>query len=897
MSLSHSSSQSTWHTVWTETRPALAGTFVDPAILDPGEASRRLLAARAPHGLYGHQVEALASTLTGDDVCLATQTASGKTLVFHVAAVERLSRNPDARVLALYPLRALGSEQESRWRDALDAAGLDIPVGRIDGHVRVSSRARILKRSGVLVMTPDVLHAWLLSNLSDPEVQKFLRDLSLVVVDEVHAYSGVFGTHAAFLLRRLQRAAALCGGTHRYIAASATMARESEHIETLFGRPMHVVGAESDTSPRHEIEMSFEAPTPDVDFLTSVTEYLRDLVRDTDHRFICFVDSRKSTEQIASILARRAAESEEGEESCGHGDDDVLDRLDILPFRAGYEDADRERIQARLTDGTLRGVVSTSALELGLDIPHLSAAVLVGVPRSSTSLLQRIGRVGRNGPGRVLLLHGGDAHDEAVFNAPRRLRSLPFQEGALYVENRRVQFIHALCIAREHEQAGGAEEFSSPVPWPDGFVSLFESERLGQVPADLQSLKLEGADDPHHTFPIRDVEPQFKVELRGAHRMVESLGSLSHSQMMREAYPGAVYYYLTRPYRVTAVYLDRRIVRVREEKRYVTTPTCLPAQVFPNLTGEGTHRALTFGDLTVIDCDVGVRETIVGFGERRGRNRLNRPYPVDGQVPGVRYSRDRFTRNFFTTGTVLTHPALSDADSRTAATVSAIVREAFLDVVGYESRDVACSSDRHRTSWGHVEKGARFVAAYDVTYGSLRLTSRLLEVDTLRAVLERAHELAGESWISAEYPSTPEVVDVLRQLCDCAARLPRPLDLSERDGVAVDPRGGESVQVICPGSVGLALDHAEAEFEVQGIYFHPSYQALAYRGRFLTRTPLEGDRDISILRCDRVAVVPGETRTGRYFPDTAELVPDLDPAADDRRRDRPVTYGPAALAK
>jgi DEAD/DEAH box helicase domain-containing protein len=811
---------------------------------------------------------------------MTTRTASGKSLVFYVTALEQLQRTPGARILALYPLKALGIEQEARWNHALETAGLSHRAGRIDGQVDVNARAGILRACRVVVMTPDVVHAWLLSNLEERAIRQFLSGLTLVIVDEVHSYTGVFGSHAAYLFRRLQHAMDLLGARCQFVGASATMARPEVHLNQLLGRSVAVVGADEDTSPRHPLTVSFMQPSRTSDFLTEITRFLEQLAASPDTRFICFVDSRKLTEHITAILSRRheaddAADEDQtvqpGDAPPAHGGSpaDALERLDVLPFRAGYESEDRDRIQRRLSRGRLRGVVSTSALELGIDIPHLNTAVLVGIPRSSTSLYQRIGRVGRSAPGRVVVVHSGDVRDEAVFQDPGALLELPVAEGALYLENRRIQYIHALCLARtggEHDQAGGPDEFTTRVEWPDGFVSLCQKERIGEIPPDLQAMKLEAGEDPNHVFPIRDVEAQFRVELRQGPAQ-RPLGSLSHSQVMRETYPGAVYYYATEPYRVYAVYTHTRQVLVRTAKRYTTNPIALPTLVFPNLS-DGVLKSMRLGELLAVDCSVQVREVIVGFKERRGNREIRHHYPLD-LSSGIRFDRERFTRNFFTTGTVLTHPAFNGPEVK-METIASMLYDAFLQIVPYESRDVQMAWDSHRISRPGVEKGSRFLALYDQTYGSLRLSSRLLDVDVLREVCSRAFEMARSWWKDEENPVTPQTLQVLEKLrCD-VMETPEDTALGWSPVAPRPDEDGAFEVVILPGSVGLALAQNDAEFRVESVFFSPLHRGVAYRGQYLT-SGITSDGLSVVLAANMVRPVVGESQLGRYYLATGEI--------------------------
>jgi DEAD/DEAH box helicase domain-containing protein len=386
----------------------------------------------------------------------------------------------------------------------------------------MTMRRGVVARARVLIATPDIVHAWLLPNVGVPSIRRFFENLSLIVVDEIHTYAGVFGSNAAFLFRRLQHVMKELGSDAQYVCASATIAEPLRHLASLFGPQFSVVGQEFDTSPTHRVDVQLVEAPGSSDFLSELSKLLYSIAAATSHNFLTFVDSRKQTEHITSIINRWKDMDTKGEPEADGKTSDIghLHQLDVLPFRAGYEAYDRNIIQERLTKGTVRGVVSTSALELGIDIPHLTLGVLVGVPQSSTSLLQRIGRIGRRADGTVLIINTGDVYDELVFRRPDELLRRPMAECALYLENPRIQYIGALCLARqggEHDLASGSRVdpgesgFETTVSWPSGFVDLCNAERLGQIGPEFQAMKMEAGDDPNHTYPLRDVESQFRV--------------------------------------------------------------------------------------------------------------------------------------------------------------------------------------------------------------------------------------------------------------------------------------------------------------------------------------------------------------------------------------------------
>ncbi|HKP52057.1 MAG TPA: DEAD/DEAH box helicase [Chloroflexia bacterium] len=864
------------------TEPIADWTVVDTLTIDPrpGELfstsdlplspySKRLLATSFPDGVYRHQKEALRLNLQGKNICITTRTSSGKSLPFYLAAIEHFVRKPSTKIIAIYPQKALGKEQEERWKIALSNANVNAQVGRIDGQVPTAQRLELVRKASVLIFTPDTIHAWLLSNISQKAVQNFLKNTALIIVDEVHTYTGVFGSNAAFLYRRLQHAINLLGGSTQYICASATVADPINHVQNLIGTEFSHVGPELDTSPRHTIEINLVTPPKVADLLTEVSAYLTNLASQPSSRFIAFVDSRKQTEQISSIVSRSEDQEDDDAEEKLHLDH--LEKLAVLPYRAGYEAQDRDIIQNRLSSGTLKGVVSTSALELGIDIQGLNVGVLVGVPRHSTSLQQRIGRIGRNTPGKIFIINSGTVFDEDVFRDPENLLNRPPAESALYLENTRIQYIHALCLARpggEQDQLSTAlhldetTEFANSVNWPDGFIALCSRERRGEVPVDLQSMKLEGGEAPQYIYPLRDVESQFKVQLKQGPEQ-GNLGNLSFGQLLREAYPGAVYLYTTKAYRVYKILIPSKTVLVRHEKHYSTQPVTLPTQVFPNLSEGNVFQSRQFSDLILAEAVLQIRESVSGFRERRGPNEKTWNYPTDDIASGIYFTLPRFTRNYFSTGVIITHPALNTPGLQ-CDLLSEVFFEAFLILIPFERRDVNVASDEHRTERDAITEGSRFIALYDQTYGSLHLSGRLMEDGLLPRTLEKALEL-----LDLEREAQIEVNPITRQVLQSMLNSARSQGADirfESDGSlkAVDD---SHERVIVPGSKGLSTKRFNEEFYVNAIFFSPK-SGLNYRGRFAsTADPTE----VSIWPISDISEIPGESQIGLYNFETGQV--------------------------
>lgn len=860
-----------WTKVYSTTLPARPGEFSSIGELGLNRSLTAFLAKEFSSGIYKHQADAISQVIGGANVCLATGTASGKTLAFATAAAQILLTKPASRILAIYPQKSLANEQERRWNDFLSELGLPNAVGRIDGSVSVSARADVLRRSRVVVMTPDVMHAWLFSNLSNPEVKSLLRNLALVVVDEVHTYTGVLGSNSAYLFRRLQHACALLGTSIQFFAASATIRDPIKHLKNLFGLDFSLIGPEIDSSPKQEVVINLVSPPKGEDYLTALTALLQ-TIRDSDKRFIAFVDSRKQTEQIASILSRSAVQDDDTTDEPPTEPYNFIDSEAVLPYRAGLEEVDRRKIEDRLGSGSLRGVISTSALELGIDIQGLDIAVLIGVPRSSTSLHQRIGRIGRSRPGIVYVVNSGDVYDEAVFRNPSELLKRPPAEGALYLENPRIQYVHAMCLARsggEHDQLNGGGDdgqFTSSVSWPPGFLDVCNEERTGQLSNEFQTMKAESGENPNYTFPLRDVEGQFKVEMR-LPPVVQPCGQVSHAQLMREAYPGAVYYHALQTYRVTSVSRATKTVLVRREKRYTTTPAKLPTKVYPNLTPGHVFRALDYADVRLIECDVQVRDTVVGFKERRGRNEQSVPYPIT-TIPGIRFSESKFSRVYFTTGVLIAHPSLL-AHGVDGDMLAGLYFEALLMAAPFERQDLGSSYDKiARVASSLLAEQARYMAVFDQTYGSLRLSGRLLEPGVFRTVATRAYELAANE---EAQPLSPSTMAAAKAIADAAQAEPVHVSIS---GAAIAQPGSDRERVIMPGSRGLNTSNANAEFQVERVFVHPRLGGLAYSGRHIGARNVLGQSES--VPVSKIVPISGESKEGYYDFETGELTADED---------------------
>lgn len=429
---------------------------------------------------------------------LSTGTASGKSLVFQAAGLRLLREDPEARILVFYPLKALAADQMGSWQRAIQTLGLAAEtVGMIHGGVGLYERARIIDTARIVLMTPDVCHAWLMRQVSTPSIRQFLTSLRLMVIDEAHVLEAVFGSNVAYLLRRMQAARALIVRNRKtpplqIIAASATIASPAAHLESLTGVPFALVDEQDDGSSTYERSL-LHVSVPDVS-TDSVGDLLESLLDNSSQgSFITFADSRQGVERIA----------------------DRLNHDGVRPYRSGYEESDRRKIEQALQEGTLRGVVSTSALELGINISHFSVGLNVDLPHSRKALRQRVGRVGRSQPGVFAVL----ATAQAFWRHGSTFKD--YWEGSvepshLYLENRFMQFRHARCLSDELD-ALGATQTRPPanVTWPNGFRETYEFARPGGArPREFDPIAQVGGDGPHLNYPLRNIG-EISFKLRG----------------------------------------------------------------------------------------------------------------------------------------------------------------------------------------------------------------------------------------------------------------------------------------------------------------------------------------------------------------------------------------------
>lgn len=778
------------------------------------------LGALHQQGIYTHQAEAIERFLAGEDVCLATATASGKSLPFMTCAADLLVRDPSARVLVLYPARALIRDQDARWRAFLAPLGLSAAV--IDGGVAVDQRAALTRKHRVILMTPDVAHAWLLGRCDDRAVQQLLASLRLLVLDETHVYEGVFGTNMAYLLRRLRSATP----RHRLVASTATLGDAQDFLRRLTGRTVHVVGPDRDGSASAARSILHVAPMQSG--FTGLARLVAALAR-SGRRFLAFADSRRMVEQLVAAARRK---------SFALDDDDSADATPtthpdngVLPYRAGLESDDRARIQEALARGTLAGVVSTSAMELGIDIGEIDVVALLGVPPTTKSFRQRMGRAGRRSASVCVLVDD----DGRLGDAPTALADYlarPMEPSWLYLDNRYLQYANVLCAAAETRPLGTRADDPAFADLPATFRDLLANELDPQaaIADDLYPLKQRGSASPHHEFPMRTgVERNFQIVTSTG----GALGTVSFSQLLREAYPGAVYYYMAQPYRVWNLDVHNGRVGAARDKFFSTRPI-RQSMVFPNFGGIYQLRGAGRG--FVAEVPVQVSERVLGFVEQRGTKRIEHRY---GQ--GSPYAQRELGRFFATTGVCW---YFSDRTTSTEAVGAAVLR-AFCETFGVHDGDVGVGMFHARQSplGAQVCQG---LCLFDANHGSLRLTQQLVS---------RFGEVLAQAITTADGEGKDDLVAALQQLAvEVSASEPRITPSSPDAPVLTSDE--EWVEVIVAGERAV-LQHGDGARDVTilGFRYTP-------RGPMYDLAPERADVRWSVA-ATAVQAIHGVTRTQR----------------------------------
>lgn len=561
----------------------------------------KALAGMGIERLYAHQVQALHAATEGPTI-VTTGTASGKSMCFNLPTLHILCEQATARAMYLYPTKALAQDQAR----ALAAFGLTKRVrpAIYDGDTPKEARRQIRKSANVVLTNPDMLHMGILPNHG--AWAELFSNLAVVVVDEAHVYRGVFGSHVGNVLRRLRRIASAYGTEPIFLMTSATIANPVELAQRLTGlQDVRLIDEDGSPTPHRRIAvwnppLTDEASGARRSALGEAAELLARLARD-GARTICFMKSRKGVEVLSRLV----------KDDLNTTDRELADQVE--PYRAGYTPQQRRELEQRLVSGGLRTVITTDALELGIDIGELDAAVVVTFPGTVASLRQMWGRAGRRGRGLAVYVAGDDALDQFFCRHPEDFLERAVEAAILDHESPLIYRQHLLCAAHEGPLSASDCEFMGP-RW-EAHAEVLQSngqlrQRKGTVAHDTYVPRQPGG-YPAAEVSLRSATPESFaiVDVSSG----ELLGSTEAARAHGTVHEGAIYLHQGRSYEVAELDLERRraLVSPFAGDWYTQPKTDTDTEIVRLLDRRETLGVmLSFGEVSVTD-------TVLAYQRRR----------------------------------------------------------------------------------------------------------------------------------------------------------------------------------------------------------------------------------------------------------------------------------------
>jgi len=552
---------------------------------------------------WSHQLRTWELLAAGRNAVVATPTASGKTLCYNAPVLERLLRDPGARALYVFPTKALARDQEAAIRDLARRAGVDARPVVYDGDTPPQVRRDARSAARILITNPDMLHVGILPHHAS--WASFFAGLAFVVVDELHQYRGVFGSHVANVLRRLRRVAEFHGADPRFAACSATIRNPRELAEALFeARFEPITDGGAPAGPRSFLAISPQVVDPArgirCSAIETATRLTADLVREGIVSLL-FSQTRQGVEVALRYLRERL--EREGR-----------DPERVRGYRGGYLPSLRREIEAALRGGEVDAVVATNALELGIDVGELDAVVLAGYPGTIAALRQRAGRAGRRrGASLAVLVARSTPLDQFLVREPAFLLESSPERALVQPDNVEILLSHLACAAfelplRDGERFGGLD----PGDTLAALECLAEEGRLSRSGGSYHYV--------HEVYPagevgLRDVDGETIVALDVASG--EVLAEVDLRAARRELHEQAVYQHEGRAWVVEALDLEAGQARLRPaEPPYYTVPVSHVGLEILELREE---RALGSAGGKVGAGDVRVTEEITAFKKIRFR--------------------------------------------------------------------------------------------------------------------------------------------------------------------------------------------------------------------------------------------------------------------------------------
>ena len=537
--------------------------------------------------LYTHQVEAINCLRQGKNVLVATPTASGKSLIYNLTVLEEILKKPDTRALYLFPLKALEQDQLKNLAVWLKGAkGAQISAEIYDGDTSHYRRKKIRTNPPQILFTnPDMLHRGILAYHQNWE--KLLKNLSFVILDEVHTYRGIFGSHLNQVIRRLKRLCKLYDASPQFILLSATVSNPKIFGENLVEEKLEVI--KSCGAPKAGQHYVFLNPEASPNF--SAARLFVHCIR-KGFRTIAFTQSRITTELIhlrVSQLSRDLSAK-------------------VSSYRAGFMPEERRQIENRLASGNLLGVISTSALEMGIDIGYLDICLLVGYPGTIINTWQRGGRVGRSGrDSMVILIAKPDALDQYFMKHPVDFFERSFEAAVLDPHNPYVVEAHLPCAASEIPLTFDDQKF-----WPKDFpyhLEKLENEGALNRTAEGEPTWFSSKRNPQLYVDIRSTGETFTIFER---ETGQAVGTIDGIRAYKECHPGASYLHRARQYLVDRLILEKKdIVVHRSDLKYFTRARSEKETEIIRI-----NRSRPKGQFVIREGHLKVTEVITGYEKR-----------------------------------------------------------------------------------------------------------------------------------------------------------------------------------------------------------------------------------------------------------------------------------------
>ncbi|MEZ6049183.1 MAG: DEAD/DEAH box helicase [Planctomycetaceae bacterium] len=680
---------------------ARTGRYVPLSSLNLHSAVVSGLESVFPKGLYQHQHAAIEQVLNRQNAVVATRTSSGKSLIYSLPIFDQLCRDENSTSLLLFPQKALAGDQKAKMVDMgkgiepiADLLELNPNlISRYDGSICDLDRPGIRERAQIVLSNPDMLHHGLLQN-HKLLWKWFFEHLDLVVVDECHAYRGVFGTHVAFIIRRLKQICQMYGANPRFVATSATVGNPQQHMEALTGEPFVSIDRDQDTS-RQGKRKFWIVDSDEQNFKTG--QQLAEQFVEAGLTVLAFCPSRMVAEQMLGWKGR------------------LTDNSHMRVYRSGLSAMERQQIEDGLRNREVKLVYSTCALELGIDIGAIDVVMCIGFPDNNMSLWQRVGRAARGGrEGAAVLVPGNSPLDAFYVDRPNELFEESLDPLALNLANTQIRRQHIACAI---EEVGGCvKELLPNALGPELYEVVHDMENDGPPPY--------GPRNPFRRVQVRGVNSQPYQLMLGE----RCIGTINSSHLLRECSPHSIYRHGGRMYSVKEVRQSDRVAKLQA----IFTRNQTRTMVDHSIRVKQEHRQHFYSDVRIAQADLIVTEKLVCVTEYDHKHKIKRVWNGSQGMPFARLPTEgtflAFSNEFWS---ILQHNLLCSPQSCLEACAAL-----FFSL--FPTLSAPCDQQDYASGVDYLITGEQAIFLYDrVEYGA-GLTRSVF--DYIEPLCERAIE-------------------------------------------------------------------------------------------------------------------------------------------------------------